>query len=222
MCNKLYIMGHISTTPYHVGPLDEETLGMREDLLILHDFQLLTVNSQPYEHTIKRSRFIGGGWEELQQRPYLIFTMPDMQHQGQSFFEHLRKQSDIVVYACRVRPFQRLEGSHEQVVVTRTRSAKDHRALRSAKWKSHTAALVDHDISKEDFWRFKVMKGEDLLYFQIAAADWAPVDLLQIVKQAAVHCNLTRLNWAKKENLKSHFALSDRSSSDESASDCSD
>lgn len=48
--NRQFLLGKIPETPYHCGPIEDETRPLVNGLLKLHDFHLLTDNSQPYEH----------------------------------------------------------------------------------------------------------------------------------------------------------------------------
>jgi len=47
--NRMFIRGEMLSTPYHLGPLDEESDSLREGLLRLHDYGLLTTGSQPHQ-----------------------------------------------------------------------------------------------------------------------------------------------------------------------------
>ncbi|KAK0514279.1 hypothetical protein JMJ35_002896 [Cladonia borealis] len=52
--NRKFILSEIPCTPYHLGPLDDETIPLMKSLLKLHDLRLLTDSSQPYEHQYGR------------------------------------------------------------------------------------------------------------------------------------------------------------------------
>jgi hypothetical protein len=90
--NRKFLLGGIPETPYHGGPIDPETIPLVESLLKLHDFQLVTESSQPYEHSAFKLR---EEWAERQQRPFVSFIMP--REHGRSFFEMLKKRPELVV-----------------------------------------------------------------------------------------------------------------------------
>lgn len=52
--NKRFLRGEISSSPYHYGPIEEETHSLVLSLLKLHESQFLTWSSLPYLHECKR------------------------------------------------------------------------------------------------------------------------------------------------------------------------
>ena len=77
--NRDYLHGRLPRTPY-MGNLDPETAPLLSGLLQLHDYGLLTVQSQPNEHTDPHFRpafqHSPEGWYEFRQRAFLDFLMP--------------------------------------------------------------------------------------------------------------------------------------------------
>jgi hypothetical protein len=188
--NRKFLLGEIPETPYHAGPIDDETIPLVEGLLKLHDFRLLTDGSQPYEH--QHAFRLGEEWAEYQQRPYVTFTMPGEDGQGLEFFKRLKKRPEIVVQASELHPFRVLPGSHEQVVVSRERIAKTAEDLETTPWKGVTWALSG---SGGDLFWLDAMNRSSLLYFAIAASEWGvSLDLLGVIEEVAVECDLPRIS----------------------------
>lgn len=74
--NLLFIRGEVDINPDHLGPLNEESMPLVTGLIKLHEYGILTCNSQPFE---KSSEFITGkGWLQKRQRPYLHFMLPTL------------------------------------------------------------------------------------------------------------------------------------------------
>jgi hypothetical protein len=68
-----FICGRIFCTPDHGGPLDPESTQLILGLERLHEYGIITYDSQPYNHSSgTRGKY---DWEE-KQRPYLVFHIP--------------------------------------------------------------------------------------------------------------------------------------------------
>lgn len=117
--NRRFILGEIPRTPYHCGPLDDETLPFIDGLLRLHDFQLLTDNSQPYVH--ERSLDSNHQRLEYQQRPCVSFLMLGDNDQAFVFLEMLQSRLEILVWVYDVSTHRVLSLSPSDIAVTRCR-----------------------------------------------------------------------------------------------------
>jgi hypothetical protein len=162
-----------------------------ENLLKLHDFRLVTDNSQPYEHM--RAFKTGKEWAECQQRPYVSFIMP--REHGRSFFKMLKKRPELVVQASELHPYRVLPDSHEEVVVvTRERTARTAEDLQSTEWKPYTR-LCNSDMSERGYYCLDVIKRSSPLRFSVAASEWNdPLDLLGVVLEVATKCGVPRMS----------------------------
>lgn len=199
--NQKFLLGEIPETPYHCGPIDDETIPLVESLLRLHDFQLLTDNSQPYEH--KRPFRLGDDWAEYEQRPYVSFTMSALPGWDRELLALLRHQPDILVQASTLYPYELVPGSDKQVVVSRDRIAKTTKDLRSTTWKPITMALTDVDISNEEFFCLDSLKRSKPVVFVVAAREWGPhLDLLGMIEDAAIDCGMPRMSRLRKHMAK--------------------
>lgn len=80
--NRDFLRGRSPCTPYHIGAIDSETTPLLSGLLRLHDYGLLTVQSQPSKHT--DPHFCPAfdrtgspeGWYEYRQRAFVDFLIP--------------------------------------------------------------------------------------------------------------------------------------------------
>jgi hypothetical protein len=181
-------LGQIPITPYHCGPVDEETIPLVPGLLKLHEFALLTIGSQPYEQSVYES---GKNWSEYQQRPFIIFIMPGKNALSLEFFERLKKRADIVVSAQELCPFKIVDGSHDPHVVSRMRVAVTVKDLETAEWEVSTSICYDGDRSYNDLFCVDVMKSEKPVIFDVAASEWGvQLDLLGVIEGVAIDCGL--------------------------------
>lgn len=79
--NVEFIQGRLPMTPYHCGPLNDETLPMVEDLVRLHAFGFLSISSQPARMDaepvfvprtwLSNGKLCGNWWVQLKQRPFI-------------------------------------------------------------------------------------------------------------------------------------------------------
>ena len=191
--NQKFLLGEIPETPYHGGKIDDETIPLVESLLRIHDFQLLTDCSQPYEY--QRPYKFSDGWAEYEQRPYVSFTMPGLHGRSLEFFASLKHRPEIMVHACKLDPFRVLPGSDDEVTVTRRRMAKTAESLSSTEWVGLTWALRNFDISDEDYYCLDALRRADPVVFMVAAREWGVcLDLLGIIEEVAIECDLPRVS----------------------------
>jgi hypothetical protein len=174
-----------------LGPINDETIPLVEGLLKLHDFQLLTDCSQPYEHD--RPFIHGKKWVEYQQRPYVCFAMPGDDGRFLEFFAMLRNRPEIVVHASELHPCRVLPDSHEEVVVSRGRIATTAEGLETAAWSADTISLVEID-EDPDYYGLDAMKKSSAILFQVAASGWEALDLLGLIEEVAIECDLPRIS----------------------------
>ena len=202
--NQKFLLGEIPVTPYHGGKIDDETIPLVESLLRIHDFQLLTDNSQPYEHQ-RRSKF-DDEWAEYEQRPYVSFTMPGLHGRSLEFFASLKHRPEIMVHACKLDPFMALPGSDDEVTVTRERIAKTAESLSRTEWVGLTWALRNVDISGNDYYCLDALRRADPVVFMVAAREWGVcLNLLGIIEEVAIECDLPRVSRnirKQKANIK--------------------
>ena len=67
--NKKFLRGEISSSPYHYGPIEEDTHSLVPSLLELHKRQIFTWSSQPYLRECKRGD--GRKFYDHLQRPFI-------------------------------------------------------------------------------------------------------------------------------------------------------
>jgi hypothetical protein len=179
-----------------LGPINDETIPLVEGLLKLHDFQLLTDCSQPYEHD--RPFIHGKKWVEYQQRPYVCFAMPGDDGRFLEFFAMLRNRPEIVVHASELHPCRVLPDSHEEVVVSRGRIATTAEGLETAAWTVYMTCLCEVNegfgFYGLGYYDLDAMKRSSAILFQVAASGWEALDLLGLIEEVAIECDLPRIS----------------------------
>ena len=71
--NVQFLEGKIHHTPYHYGPVDDETLPMIADLVKLNKLGCITITSQP---AVNETYYKNQKWLQLQQKSFLEGYMP--------------------------------------------------------------------------------------------------------------------------------------------------
>lgn len=200
--NRAYLLGHIPTSPYHCGPIAEETLQIRSGLLRLHDFGILTFDSQPYERSISHVDcefpiYCGGRCEcprywEIWQKPYVCFMVESSRTGSMKLLTELTKNPDITV--------QRTEIANQEIVVpdlpkekltfSRHRQARSKEALKTFEWKTWAFSLKG--VSEDGFFRSEVVKRHEPLLVFVGVAKWGVdnIDLLKLIEEAAISVGL--------------------------------
>lgn len=207
--NKGFLQGLCDETPYHCGPVFKETLPLLPKLFNLHSFEVLTVESQPYE-TGKLSEeqynsrppgekgspwsvFAGSkSWYEYQQIPYLKFYV-DGSNRPEALFTLLKQVPMLYVAASAVYRTDVFTGSDLWTIpLNRTRTAPSEDDLSRQGW-SHE----DEETEKvyipangdvlEDFENYYMaMRQHDVIYFHVSVRKWVDFDLvgkvLEVVK----------------------------------------
>ncbi|RMY00723.1 hypothetical protein D0867_11644 [Hortaea werneckii] len=78
--NRKFLRGESKRSCYHRGHIFNETIALVPGLLRLHDYGMLTMESQPgtapTPTTVTCPCCSDERWIEIQQRPYLMFTLP--------------------------------------------------------------------------------------------------------------------------------------------------
>lgn len=198
LLNRKFLLGEIPETPYHCGSIMDETKPLVKSLLRLHKLQLLTDDSQPYLHEFFQR---GEEWVECQQRPFVDFTMSASHNKPKKLLALLNRQSDIVVRASEVYSCRILPDSDNEVEVSRQRTAKKINDLSRQAWKPFTCSLAEVDYSEEDFFCLKAMKRSKPVVFNVAAREWGnDLNLLNIVENAVMKCNLSEMHNSEKKN----------------------
>ncbi len=142
--NKKFIDGELVGTPYHLGPLESDSVTIKNDLLLLHDEGLFTVNGQPgaagteygvwYEYSKK--------YFDHLQAPYLCFYMEkgpladklkrSLATQEQIKFNIWDKNGPV------------LSNFFEGISVTTERGAKKKKNIKHAAWEESTHIWSAH------------------------------------------------------------------------------
>jgi hypothetical protein len=82
--NVLFLEGKLSRSPYHYGPIDEETVPIVNDLIRLNQCGFITVQSQPATSEVGfitkkwyvHGQQMGNWWHATEQRPFVEGYLP--------------------------------------------------------------------------------------------------------------------------------------------------
>lgn len=90
-------------------------------------------------------------------------------------------------------PCESLPGSHDRIVISRERVARNVERLRSTTWKDVRTAFCSFDLSKEALFCLNAVKESRVLWFEVAASDFGiSLDLLSLIQEIAVKAGLPR------------------------------
>jgi len=189
--SRLSINGERNCSIHHMGPLDPESKGLVAGLLELHDYGMLTHNSQPFERLRPEIMQQGGGfWAQVRQRPYLSFLIPQRdripKQSVDRFCDLLMAHPRIVTRITETgKPMRtNLEQSH---AVTVERVALSIKELYAEPWTGVTH-LHPWDIigPEHQDWDVEAITRAEPLDVAIAARSWAEdMDLIALVKDVA-------------------------------------
>lgn len=156
-----FVAGKIRETPYHAGPLEDESIPLIPELITLHRYGLVTVNSQPAtddenQFTLNNREHPNGYYYDERQRPYVEFFMPNTAKRAaaiQAMF------NDPSRYAVSIAHFdgrsyndkgqettQYEKNFDETLVVTEDRGAETIEALKKEPWRAYSRISPHHSV----------------------------------------------------------------------------
>lgn len=162
--NVAFLEGKLETTPYHYGPVDEETKPLLEDLIKLHSYGFFSVASQPSkkdkEEYVDKTWYIhgekqGNWWYTSEQIPCIEGYIPKTQidefykfiskHRKDYYFEvyeFTRRKGTILTCFESYVETEYLRGNfpnHTKYYnITREKSHKDRNQLKNEHWEDYT------------------------------------------------------------------------------------
>ena len=148
--NIAFLKGKLKRSPYHLGPIDAETLPLMESLVQINKYGFISIEGQPASHEIEyipeTKKYL-----EIRQKPYILGFM--LKTKVANFEDFMKSQHG---YDYRIYEFKRPSGTNQirahylsgftrEHVSTQTRQATTRAGLKNAKWKSVTKT---HALSK--------------------------------------------------------------------------
>ncbi len=192
--NRKYIDGKLLSTPYHEEPFDEEE--WKPGLLSLHDYGLLTTDSQSSKH----------GWVETWNRPFLEFLLPRSDiNIMEAFCEALCRHPKIVTWIIKSPSFG--DGPNESKPIFSTNNFGDNSrgdyVLSKTRTTGSRSALTGIDFELESRpenggWRHPKFNCANVdnwcaLNITIAGREWIePVHLPNLVRSVAITSGMKR------------------------------
>lgn len=111
--NILFLEGKLPMTPYHLGPIDDETIPLVKKLVEINRRGFLTISGQPAKKEIKFLPKVGGedgylypngAWYCIEQRPFLEGYLPKSYVDAFRNFMEFKQGYVYNLYEFRVRP----------------------------------------------------------------------------------------------------------------------
>lgn len=155
--NILFLQGVLKKTPYHYGPIDDETIPLLEKLVTINDLGFISVMGQPALDEIKfvdrtwerNGQIYGNWWYHVQQKSMIEGYLPKAY--VEEFIDFMSNQPD---YYYRIYDIQIEKGwfgsksivlpvlhnamPQQWVNITRDQVSKDASNLHEADWEDHT------------------------------------------------------------------------------------
>ncbi|KAI7548686.1 hypothetical protein KC343_g14115 [Hortaea werneckii] len=216
--NRKFLRRESNRSCYHDGPIFDETIALVPGLLRLHDYGMLTVESQPSEDTAPTWEDCPccpfEGWFQNQQRPYLVFILPYHdkipKEVVRRFLVELLIDDDFYAHvwrdggSCRwdsCRKDVRTASSFPQDWTTNIRKqAKEKDGVASAT--PFPAQRLDLQCGcQADVFRTheKVMEKASPLLVRVLAKSWEETDLQALVENAAIRAGVQPLYTEAQE-----------------------
>jgi hypothetical protein len=186
--NRKYIDGKLLSTRHHEDPLDKRE--SKPGLLSLHDYELLTTNSQSNKHE----------WVEKWNRPFLEFLLPRSDiNIMEAFCEALCRHPKIVTWFIKSPSFG--DGPNESKPIFSTNNFGDHSRGDYNLSKTHAAesrnALIITDFEPEGrpknvewkYLNFDCVNVDNCcaLDITVAGREWIEfVDLSSLIRSVAI------------------------------------
>jgi hypothetical protein len=143
--NSEFVLGKLNRSPYHLGPLDEESALLVPDLIQLHLYGAVTVESQPAllmtEPVKSKSR--PGRFAEARQRPYLVFFMPNQPQYVEAINAMYNRPGIFAVSVTNVANNKWSSNFDEPIVVTEERDAPSASAISKRKFHAYSSVKPD-------------------------------------------------------------------------------
>lgn len=191
--SRLFLTGERNCNINCGGPLDPESKKQVAGLLSLHNYGVLTHNSQPYWRPRPEILEQGGGfWAQQRQRPYLQFLIPQRNRIPvlcvDLFADLLMAHPKIVTRICSANwtPPMRCNFEDEnQHVVTKERAALSIRELYREPW-TEVTILPPMDANEFQEWGVGIINAAKPYDIAVAARSWDErLDLVELVKDIA-------------------------------------
>ena len=179
-------------TPYHDGPLCEETIELIPGLLRLHEYRLLTVCSQPMELKVlwdKESHM----WIESKQVPFVEFLIPYEGETTKAFISNLIKDSQLITHVCDDRNNFWPDSNAVEIVVTMSRESTSYDALLRTEWDTWTYVNPHVGFDGVILEAVEAVQDANLLFCSVVTFE--NINLLERVESHAINAGLERTSF---------------------------
>ncbi|KAI7157782.1 hypothetical protein KC349_g5379 [Hortaea werneckii] len=210
--NRKFLRGESKRSCYHSAPIFDETVALVPGLLRLHDYGMLTMESQPGTAPpptwTKCPCCSDERWVQTQQRPFLMFIIPYRDKLPEDvirrFLVELLIDNDFYAHiwrdegSCRWRKCRkniRTASSFPQDWATHTRKeAQKKEDLASAEPRHQQLLDLQCGCETEIFATYDdVMEEASPLLVRVLAKSWEETDLQALVENAAIRAGVQPL-----------------------------
>ena len=193
--NRLFIMGLRKASIYYWASLDPESEELIPGLLDLHNYGLLTHDSQHFEGTQFTARTGGAYWTAGRQRPYISFLIPTVDcipgKQFQQLSINLLDRPEIIIRVLKHDGKRLCTKTCDDHVVTQSKEALSVEELFEEPWGNHSG-IPSKETSKSGIsWNVEALERAKCLDISVASRSWdRDVDLAVLVKDTAVKAGI--------------------------------
>ncbi|KAL8665256.1 MAG: hypothetical protein Q9168_007751 [Polycauliona sp. 1 TL-2023] len=220
--NQAFIKGERRCNIGHRGPLDPETKPLIPGLLRLHEYGLLTYDSQPFRPQERISlKEKGGWWQEIRQRPYLRFLVPGRDRIPlvaiTAFTSFLFADAAIVTHVV-----------HPDAGKTYGTNIDDRHATTESKFAFSLEQLEKMDMtvsasvqavyrhSTDDWARVRALGLARCFDISVASRSWdQDLDLLQVVEDIAIKAGIERYYPHDTPSIKASIDIKEETANEE-------
>ncbi|RMZ10496.1 hypothetical protein D0862_03238 [Hortaea werneckii] len=210
--NRKFLRGESKRSCYHRGPIFNETIALVPGLLRLHDYGMLTMESQPgtapTPTRIECPCCSDERWVQIQQRPYLMLILPYHdkipKEVVRRFLVELLIDDDFYAHiwrdegSCRWRSCRkniRTASSFPQDWAThKSKEAEKKEDLASAELNHQQRLDLQCGCETDIFATYdNVMEDTSPLLVRVLAKSWEETDLQALVENAAIRAGVQPL-----------------------------
>lgn len=187
--NELFLRGSIQRTPYHEGPIFEETLPLVPSLLQLQKLGIFTDGSRPHGIVSYEVDDEGQEWF-YEQRPCLDFIMTTHDEKYKKLFDGLKDRPEIAMLAWTVNPPQRFPYREDQLDNKSAQlfnSLEAFRVVNSSGVYQEQPSTFEYEFDPDNDPEFchQSMRKFDPVFFRLRAKIWN-INVVDVVLNVAL------------------------------------
>ncbi len=153
--NVMFLRGELKETPYHLGPLEPDSIPLIDELIEMHNLRMLSVNGQgglciygDYAPPFRsyNGELLGDWYYDVEQRAYVEFYIENTDF-NTKFVQALTRDPNMEVQVIDLDNYRMYDNVVDEAL-TRGRSSNTLEELKNVPWKLET--WVQHIDNPED------------------------------------------------------------------------